>query len=94
MTSPFEVNDDPEVDFLQRENEVEIFLDLRFRDVDLNKVEVRSDSTMLYAYDKSSNNVIKIVALPFKLSSISISSRNGILVIKSVIEETNVTKPK
>ncbi|BBG24334.1 hypothetical protein [Sulfuracidifex tepidarius] len=94
MTSPFEISDDPEVDFLQRGNEVEILLDLRFRDVNLSNVEVRSDSKTLYVYDRSSNNVIKIVTLPFRISSISVNSRNGILVIKGMLEEINSIKPK
>ncbi len=84
MTSPFEISDDPEVDFLRTGEKITILLDLRFRDLDLKNVDVRSDSELVYVYDKSSNTVVKIIPLPFKIRpNIATTIRNGIIIICS-----------
>jgi HSP20 family molecular chaperone IbpA len=82
MSSPFEINDDPEVDILRRGNTVEIFFDLRFRDLKLEELDVRCDSSSIYVYDRLSNNVVKIITLPFKMSKdIEKNIRNGIIIV-------------
>ncbi|BBD72692.1 hypothetical protein HS1genome_1081 [Sulfodiicoccus acidiphilus] len=76
---PIIQDEDPDVDLLEVQDGVRIYIDLRGKDVELRWLVARADKHRLYVFDTKSNNVVKIVNLPDDVDpkSVSLEVRNG-----------------
>lgn len=75
--------DDPDVDIIDSVKDIKIFIDLRGKDIEVDKLLFRADNIHLYIYDPISNMIIKIVNLPelIEPSSINITQNNGTITV-------------
>lgn len=75
--------DDSDVDVIDTANDVRIFIDLRGKDFEVDKLRFRADNTHLYIYDLKSGSVVKIVNLAEAIepNSINIVKKNGTITI-------------
>jgi len=56
-------DEDPDVEILQVGDYIEVYVDLRGRDLKLDRIDVKIDKNKIYLYDIKMNNIIKIIRL-------------------------------
>ncbi|MEM0373323.1 MAG: hypothetical protein QXV69_08320 [Sulfolobaceae archaeon] len=56
-------DEDPDVEILQIGDYIEVYVDLRGRDLKLDRIDIKIDKNKIYLYDVKSNNIIKIIKI-------------------------------
>ncbi|WP_155812448.1 hypothetical protein [Metallosphaera yellowstonensis] len=81
---PFiQVDNDPDVDVIVSDGEVNVYLDLRTAEVRASDLMFKADEHSLYVYDPRRKVVIKVVRLPVEVvsDSIQFQVRNGTVTV-------------
>ncbi|ARM76100.1 hypothetical protein [Acidianus manzaensis] len=75
--------DDPDVDIISTKKYLKVFVDLRGKDLQVDKLLLRADNLHIYIYDPISNMIIKIINLPEIVEplSLTINQRNDTITL-------------
>ncbi|BDC19467.1 hypothetical protein [Acidianus sp. HS-5] len=73
--------EDPDVDILNKNDLVNVYVDLRGKEINAKKLLVRADNSHVYIYDPDSNSIVKIIYIDELIdpSTLSVSEKNGII---------------
>lgn len=81
---PFiQVDNDPDVDVIVGDQEVNVYLDLRSIEVRASELLIKADDRSIYVYDPVRKSVIKIIRLPVEVRSDTMryEVRNGTVTV-------------
>uniref|UniRef100_A0A2U9IN60 ArsA HSP20-like domain-containing protein n=1 Tax=Acidianus sulfidivorans JP7 TaxID=619593 RepID=A0A2U9IN60_9CREN len=75
--------DDPDVDIITTNRDIKIFIDLRGKGLEVDKLLLRADNLHIYIYDPISNTIIKIVNLPDAIEplTLTVNQRNDTIAL-------------
>ncbi len=73
--------EDPDVDVLNRNGLVNVYVDLRGKEINAKKLLIRADNSHVYIYDPDSNSIVKIIYIDELIdpSTLSVAEKNGII---------------
>jgi HSP20 family molecular chaperone IbpA len=73
--------EDPDVDILNKNGLVNVYVDLRGKEINTKRLLVRADNSHVYIYDPDSNSIVKIIYVNELIdpSTLSVSEKNGII---------------
>ncbi|ACR42305.1 hypothetical protein [Saccharolobus islandicus] len=77
-------DEDPEYDILISANDVVIYLDLRWKELEYNRVSINIDGNKIYVTDSMNNRVIKVISLPIRIDPLTLTykHKNGIFILQ------------
>jgi HSP20 family molecular chaperone IbpA len=73
MSPIIQQDEDPDVDIVQTQDYINVYVDLRGREIKSQNLKVKAEKDKIYIYDLRNNSILKIIKLPTLVDPIQIS---------------------